>query len=81
MSEFQPFKNESQTVEIGNLKIENRLDKVSIYGDIDITQDKIGLNHARTLKSMFDQVVSTLEAAELPDAIQAPVVKSVPNPF
>jgi hypothetical protein len=80
---MQPYQNESDADEIGDLKIENRLDRITIYGRIDLTRDKAGLENARALKKLLDDVVHTLEGdPTLPEHIappQAPVMKR--NPF
>ena len=52
---ISPFANESESLGIGDLTIENRTDRVSIYGYIDLTHDKVGLEHARMLKAVLDK--------------------------
>jgi hypothetical protein len=80
---MRPYQNESDAAEIGDLKIENRLDRVAVYGRIDLTQDKVGLENARALKQLLDDVVRVLEGdPALPEHIappKAPVMKR--NPF
>jgi len=39
---INPFKNESESLQIGDLTVENRIDRISIFGSIDITRDKEG---------------------------------------
>lgn len=78
---LKPFQNESQVVTVGNLEIENRLDRLSIHGTIDLTRDKKGFEAAKVLKGIIDAAVSTLEAEALPDDIALVPAKSVPNPF
>ena len=81
MTGFRPYANESDEQEIGNLKVENRLDHISIYGDLDISRDQTGLASARALKILLDRIVSALESGQLPEKLAAPVVKKVKNPF
>ena len=81
MSDFKPYANESDEQEIGNLKIENRLDRISLYGDLDITRDQTGLVAARDLKVLIDEIVSALESEKPPEKLPEPVVKKVKNPF
>ena len=80
---MRPYQNEAEAVEIGGLKIENRLDRVAIYGQIDLTHDKAGLEEARALKQLLDDIVRALENdPALPEHItppKAPVMKR--NPF
>ena len=80
-SAFVPYANEADVLELGNLMIENRVDRITISGDIDLTMDQVGLAHARRLHQLLGQVVATLEAQSLPEALPAPLVKTVPNPF
>ena len=81
MTGFKPFSNEIDEQEIGKLKIENRVDRVSVYGSLDLTCDQAGLANARILKTLVDAIVSSLESQSLPEALPAPPVKTVKNPF
>ena len=80
---ISPFANESESLGIGDLTIENRTDRISIYGSIDLTRDKAGLEHARMLKAVLDKVVQALESEKnLPDKIAPPdTPDEVANPF
>ena len=80
---ISPFANESESLGIGDLTIENRTDRISIYGTIDLTRDKVGLEHARMLKAVLDKVVQVLETEKsLPDKIAPPdTPNEVANPF
>jgi hypothetical protein len=70
MSKFAPFQNEAQAVDIGGLSVENRLDRVALFGNVDLTLDKRGLEVATRLKVVLDAVVATLEATpDLPDEV------------
>lgn len=81
MKSLNPFKNESECVQIDGLTIENRLDRVSIYGSIDITLDTEGLLKAKQLKSIVDRALKELESCNLPDRIARAPVETVINPF
>lgn len=78
---FIPYANESDVLEIAGLSIENRIDRISISGDIDLTLDKPGLALAKQLQKLLADVVAQLEKQDLPDALPPPVVTSVANPF
>ena len=80
--EFVPYANEADVLRIGGLEIENRIDRVSVTGDVVITKDKAGLALARELKAIVDGVVKTLEAdKELPDVVEVKQARTVRNPF
>ncbi|KFC68292.1 hypothetical protein [Massilia sp. LC238] len=78
---FKPFANEADVLEIGNLMLENRLDRITISGDVDLTADKAGLALARRLHAQLGAVVEALEARELPERLPPPDAETVDNPF
>lgn len=79
---FDPYANEADVVFIGKLMIENRLDRITLSGDVDLTFDQPGLAKARNLHQLLGAVVARLEtAAALPDALPPPGVQTVKNPF
>ena len=78
---FAPFENEADVVEVGRLALENRLDRVTLSGDVDLTADRRGLEQARLLHDLLGKVVAALEAKNLPDELPPPEVKTVRNPF
>jgi len=81
-SEFSPFINEIDSIQIGNdLTIENRIDRISIYGSIDITLDKIVLANAKKLKDIIDATIQEMTAVELPEKVSVKPAESVDNPF
>lgn len=81
MKRFEPYANESDVVNVGHLTIENRVDRVTISGDVDLTADRLGLADARALLALLGDVVASLEARELPDQLAPPVRRTVANPF
>jgi hypothetical protein len=78
---MKPFANESDVTSIGGLEIENRTDRISIGGALDITRDKAGLKHAQALKQFVNDVIAVLESADLPDAIAIKATGKKKNPF
>ena len=77
-----PFENESEVVKIDGLTVENRMDRISMYGSIDLTLDQGGLAAARVLKANVDAIVASLEQRkDLPKQIQLRPGKTVENPF
>ena len=81
-SAFRPFKNEADCITLGeDLTIENRVDRVSIFGSIDLTLDKEGLKAAKELKAILDLTVTEMESTDLPDHIAIAEPERVKNPF
>lgn len=83
MTNFSPFRNESEAITLGDLKIENREDQVSIYGSLALTRDRTGLAAAKALRDVLDRAITELEGEhDLPVKVAAaePSV-TVKNPF
>jgi hypothetical protein len=81
MSTIKPFQNEADSVVIGELTIENRLDRIELYGSLQITKDKEGLKLAQELKELIDAAVKALQAEDLPDHVPIAPTENVDNPF
>ena len=81
MSKFVPYANESDVLNIGQLSIENRLDRITLSGDVDLTADQAGLADARALHQLLGEVVARLEAQKLPASLPPPATQTVANPF
>lgn len=78
---FTPYANEADVIEIGNLMLENRVDRITVSGDVDLTADKQGLQDARRLQQALAAIVAALEARDLPDRLPPPEIETVDNPF
>jgi hypothetical protein len=82
MKKIEPFANESDSLQIDDLTIENRLDRVSIYGSIEITRDKKGLSAAHILSELLNSILNKLSQGELPETLPTPEnIDEVKNPF
>lgn len=82
MEMIDPFANESEALQIDELTIENRTDRVSIYGSIDITRDRRGLERARRLARLLGAILERLSREELPEEMPPPaILEMVDNPF
>ncbi|MBA5604298.1 hypothetical protein H3H36_02850 [Duganella sp. FT3S] len=81
MKKFVPYANEADVLHIGHLCIENRLDRITISGDVDLMADQAGLRDARALLQVLTDVVARLAAQDLPATLPPPDVKTVANPF
>lgn len=79
---ISPFQNESEVITIEELVMENRLDRISLHGALDITRDQQGLEYAFMLKRQIDTIVEQLKREDLPQKISIDnVAKVVKNPF
>lgn len=82
MSPIKPYQNEEESLAIGDLTVENRVDRISLYGSIEFTKDKAGLQQAKALKEIVDAVVAALESEKtLPEHVQVKPTEKVKNPF
>ena len=80
--EFLPYANEADVLRIGDLQIENRVDRISFTGDLVLTKDKAGLALAKDLQSLMERVVKALEAdKQLPQIVELKASDTVKNPF
>ena len=76
------YENETDSFSIGDMTVENRLDRISIYGSLDITKDKEGLENALKLKRIIDTSIDALKRDKnLPDKIEIMGTDTVDNPF
>ena len=75
-----PFKNESEVLTLGDFSVENRLDRVSLFGSLDLTLDQEGQRKAKTLLALLQNVVTAMEAQPLPErlSVDTPIVKPSP---
>lgn len=78
---FTPFANEADVLHVGDLMLENRVDRITLSGDVDLTLDKAGLLDARRLHAVLGEIVAALEAQPLPDRLPPPEVTTIDNPF
>ena len=81
MSQFIPYANEADVLMIGQLTLENRLDRITIAGDLDLTADQQGLAYARQLQQLVNAIVTSLEAQQLPLQVTPVAATTVANPF
>jgi hypothetical protein len=83
MTRLHPYQNETESISFGTLTIENRVDRVTVYGNLDVTREKAGLANARQLREIMELIVRALETApDLPDQVGPPkATKTIKNPF
>jgi hypothetical protein len=78
---FKPFRDESEALALGDLSIENRIDRIDLYGALSITRDKEGLALAQALRHLCDATIDALQAGPLPDRIERKPTDTVASPF
>lgn len=54
---IEPFANNHQNMQIGELVIENQTDKIIIYGDIDLQFDASGHKQAQQLHELTSKIL------------------------
>ncbi|MDF3035563.1 MAG: hypothetical protein K0S28_837 [Paucimonas sp.] len=81
MQLIQPFQNSEESASIDELTIENGEDRIAIYGSINITRDRQGLEYARQLKSVLDGMLKILNSEKLPEHVQNSPTDETENPF
>ena len=79
---LHPFENETQSIQIDELTIENRLDRIELYGALVITRDQIGLQRALEIQTLINAMVQSLQAqTDLPHALVIKPSETIDNPF
>ncbi|ENV85586.1 hypothetical protein F940_01809 [Acinetobacter radioresistens NIPH 2130] len=79
---FKPFENGTESSAIYDLTLENQLDCVNIYGNLQITKDQQGLQAAKKLQAFMNDLVQALEQAQpLPEQIERQPEHEIENPF
>lgn len=79
---FKPFENDTESHAIHDLTLENQLDRVNIYGNLQIAKDQAGLAAAKVLQAYLNAIVTRLEAeTDLPQQLDAAATQEVENPF
>ena len=79
---FQPYANESDVVRIGGLEIENRIDRLTLTGDLVLSRDRTGLAQARELHALLGRAIATMASdTALPDQIEVLAARTIRNPF
>ena len=58
---IEPFANNHQSMQIGELVIENQQDKVVIYGDIDLMLNSAGHEQAQQLHELTSKILKAFE--------------------
>ncbi|RSE31335.1 hypothetical protein [Acinetobacter junii] len=78
---FKPFETGNESSSIYDLTLENQVDCVSLYGNLQITKDQVGLKAAKALQQLINDVVIALEKEELPAQLERKPEQEIENPF
>ncbi|MFW1754177.1 hypothetical protein [Acinetobacter wanghuae] len=78
---FKAFENGTESHSIHDLTLENDVDRINIYGNLQITKDKMGLAAAKVLQAALNDIVQQLEASELPEKLEREDADEIENPF
>lgn len=78
---FKAFEDQTASIDIGDLTLENNDQRVAIFGSLNIGRDQQGLAQAKQLQAIVNQMVTYLEQQELPAQVETFVPKNVKNPF
>lgn len=79
---FKPYMNGIESHAIHDLTVENSNDCVSLYGNLQLTKDQVGLKAAKALQALLNEVVRSLESeADLPEIVMRVEAGEVENPF
>ena len=80
MKKYEPFDG-NQSISINELTLESSEDKLVIYGDLDITRDKEGLEKLNKLLNILELTKEKLLKEKLPEKIENKNSFIVKNPF
>ncbi len=81
MPRFKPFQEEASSLLLDQLTVENRVDRIELYGTLQITRDQAGLQTAYALKALIDAAVAVLESEDLPKQVVIRPPDETDNPF
>lgn len=79
---FKPFENDTESHSIHDLTLENQLDCINVYGNLQISKDQQGLQSAKALQAYLNEIVAQLEKqTDLPEHIVRQTEGEIENPF
>ena len=79
---FKPYMNGTESHAIYDLTVENSTDCVSLYGNLQLTKDQVGLKAAKALQALLNEVVRSLESeTDLPEIVMRVEAGEIENPF
>lgn len=79
---FKAFENGAESHSIHDLTLENGEDRINIYGNLQISKDRDGLQAAKVLQTYLNDIVKTLEqTSDLPEKLTTQAEGEIENPF
>lgn len=79
---FKAFENDTESHAIQDLTLENGLDRINVYGNLQIAKDQQGLAAAKVLQAALNDIVQHLEQCkDLPEHLQLDDGQEIENPF
>jgi hypothetical protein len=79
---FKAFEKGTESHAIHDLTLENGLDCINMYGNLQISKDQQGLAAAKALQAALNDIVQQLEKeSDLPDKIELNEAQEIENPF
>ena len=61
---IDPFANDHQSMQIGELVIENQMDKIIIYGDLDLHLNELGREQAEQLHRLTEKILQAFSDSD-----------------
>ena len=79
---FKAFENGTESHAIHDLTVENDLDCVSLYGEVQNTQNPGGRKAAKVVQALLNDIGQQLEETpDLPEKIERDDADEIENPF
>lgn len=82
---FSPYDDESESADFGGFTAENRVDRISLFGEIKLGSTAEDVEILADIAAIVRAAIQQLEADDadllLPDAITPVAVTHTPNPF
>jgi hypothetical protein len=80
--EFNPFKDDSASLQIDELTLENKGDSVAFYGQTDFDASQEGLERLEQVAAVLQKAIAELKGRkDLPAKLEKIAPTEKPNPF
>lgn len=82
---FKPYEQGVESYQLDDLTLENQLDVINIYGNLQLYQDQYSLQQAQHLLTLMQNIVGHLQNLQqqnqLPEKVSLMESRWVENPF